>query len=211
MKAEKLDFIGQSGYLLVEVGAYNDAAKRAPVNVHLIPNVGELAMEAKDGVLVQRSHVALFSGLARRPRSGGEAGRFSTINESVVYIPIPANCVGSRCAGGIAPEYTFSSSREDIGDFVAPNLPTGNPRAVLPNAEGNPTHDPKSGLFCAYNAGTTVVTISAGGLSAMGPVLRRDLAELAGGAPQRSDPARDVGAALRGPRYRLRRRGHRSG
>src|SRR4029077_18145321 len=166
VKAEKLDFIGHSGFLLVEVGAYNQAEKRAPVKPRLIPNVGELAMEAKDGMLVRRSHVALFAALARRPRSRGAAARFSTLNESLVYIPVPANCVGSRCANGIFPEYTFSSSREDIGDFVEPNLATGDPRSVLPNTEGNPTHDPASGLFCAYNAGTTVVTISAGGLSA---------------------------------------------
>ena len=42
------DFIGHSGYLLVEVGAYNNAAKRAPVGVRLIPNVGELSRKERD-------------------------------------------------------------------------------------------------------------------------------------------------------------------
>ena len=166
VQAEKQDFIGHNGFLLVEVGTFSPTAKRAGVNVRLIPNVGELAIEAKDGVLLQRSHVALFAGLARRPRSGGDAQRGSQLNESSLYIPIPANCFGARCASGIFPEYTFSSSREDIGDFVEPNLATGDPHAVLPNAEGKPVHDASSGLFCAYNAGSTVVTLSAGGLTA---------------------------------------------
>ncbi len=41
---------------------------------------------------------------------------------------------------------------------------------MLLGADGNPISDSKSGLFCAYNAGTTIVTISAGGLSASLPV-----------------------------------------
>jgi len=78
--------------------------------------------------------------------------------------------VGVACANGIFPEYSFSSSRPDIGDFVAPNLASANPLAVLLNAQEEPVHDSSSGLFCAFNAGTTVVTISAGGLSASLPV-----------------------------------------
>ena len=131
-----------------------------PVTARLIPNIGELALEAKDGVLLRRSQPALFDGLARRPRSGGKASRGSTINESAPYIPIPANCTGSQCANGIFPEYSFSSSRPDIGDFVEPNLASPDPRAVLLGPNEKPIHDPSSGLFCAYNAGSTVVTIS---------------------------------------------------
>jgi hypothetical protein len=61
------------------------------------------------------------------------------------------------------PEYSFSSSRPDIGNFVKPNLAV-EPKAVLLEHE-EPVADSKSGLFCAYNAGKTVVTIDAGGLS----------------------------------------------
>ncbi len=168
VQAEKQGFIGHSGLLLAEVnvGARDALSNRAPVSVSLIPNVGELAIEAQDGVLLHRSQPALFAALARRPRAGGEAARGSTVDESTPYIPIPANCVGSRCANGIFPSYSFSSSRPSIGDFVAPNLATGEPRAVLLGSNEKPIHDSSSGLFCAYNAGTTVVTISAGGLSA---------------------------------------------
>jgi hypothetical protein len=167
VQAERQDFIGHSGILLAEVnvGARDAVSNRAPVTASLIPNVGELALEAQDGVLLHRSQPALFAALARRPRAGGDAARQTTINESTPYIPIPANCVGSRCANGIFPTYSFSSSRPSIGDFVAPNLATGDPRAVLLGSNEKPIHDSSSGLFCAYNAGTTVVTISAGGLS----------------------------------------------
>jgi hypothetical protein len=161
-QAEKQDFTGQSGFLLAHVPPRNSIN---PVTAQLIPNIGELALEAKDGILLRRSQPALFEALARRPRAGGEAGRNSVVNLASLYIPIPANCVGSKCANRIAPEYSFSSSRKDIGDFVEPNTAVAEQRAVLLGANDKPISDPKSGLFCAYNPGTTVVTISAGGLS----------------------------------------------
>ena len=59
-------FIGQSGFLLTEVGSVKSAASgRYPVQVKLIPNVGELAMEAEQGTLLQRSQAASFC----RPRT----------------------------------------------------------------------------------------------------------------------------------------------
>jgi hypothetical protein len=166
VQAEKQEFIGDSGFLKaqVESAARSSTTNVAPVTAKLIPNIGELALEAKGGVLLHRSQVALFDALARRPRSGGEAARGSTINESALYIPIPANCLGSLCPSRILTEYEFSSSRPEIGNFVEPNLASGNPEAVL-LAHEEPIPDPQSGLFCAYNAGTTVVTIKAGGLS----------------------------------------------
>ena len=167
VNAQKQDFTGHSGFLLgqVEAGARNPSTNVAPVTARLIPNIGELALEAQDGILLRRSQTALFDALARRPRSGSVALKGSTINRAALYIPIPANCVGSRCANGIFPEYTFSSSRTDIGDFVERNLAVADPHAVLLGPNEKPIHDSSSGLFCAYNAGTTVVTIDAGGLS----------------------------------------------
>jgi hypothetical protein len=165
--AGKNDFIGQMGFLLaqVEFGKPNPGnPKITNVTAELVPNIGELAMEAKEGLLLNRSQAALFAGLARRPRAGGRASRGSATNESALYVPIPANCVGSDCSSGIEPEFTFSSSRPDIGNFVEPNLAVNDPRAVLLEHE-EPIADSKSGLFCAFNAGKTVVTISAGGLS----------------------------------------------
>ncbi|MFI5004599.1 MAG: hypothetical protein ACHQE6_06255, partial [Solirubrobacterales bacterium] len=176
-------FHGASGFLLgqVDVAKRDPATNRAPVIAALIPNIGELALEAKDGILLRRSEPALFDALARRPRAGSRAkGGETAVPEVDPYIPIPANCVGSGCATGQFPEYTFSSSRPDIGGFVKPNLTSSDPHAVLQSSEGQPVREPvnpqtgreesKSGLFCAYNAGTTIVTISAGGLSSSLPV-----------------------------------------
>ena len=154
------------GFLLVQVAANERVIAEtnvAPVSAELIPNIGELAMEAASGVLLHRSQVASFAGLARRPRAGGRASRGSTHNEAALYIPIPSNCVGVQCNTAILPAYSFSSSRPDIGNFVKPNLAV-EPKAVLLEHE-EPVADPESGLFCAYNAGKTVVTIDAGGLS----------------------------------------------
>jgi hypothetical protein len=163
------DFHGASGFLLAQVnlGGYRPGAKgnRAEVTARLIPNVGELALEAEDGTLLRRSQSALFQALARRPRAGNRGRNGANSPESDPYIPIPSNCIGTGCAVGLFPEYTFSSSRPDIGDFVQPNLATPDRHAVLLGANGKPVKDSQSGLFCAYNAGTTIVTISSGGLS----------------------------------------------
>ncbi len=166
--AQKQDFIGHAGFLLAQVdsAARDPASNRAPVTARLIPNIGELALEARDGVLLRRSTPALFGGLARRPRAGCLAIGTETNCETSPYIPIPANCIGSVCGTGVFPEYTFTSSRPDIGDFVAPNLASPDPRAVLLGPNDKPIPDSSSSLFCAYNAGATVATISAGGFSA---------------------------------------------
>ncbi len=178
------EFNGASGFLLGQIGlaAYNkelgDAGathaktnNRAAVTVRLIPNISELALEARNGVVLRRSNAALFEGLARRPRAGGLATENS--EQSVVdpYIPIPENCVGATCATGLFPEYTFSSSRPDIGEFVKPNLEVeGGSKVPELGTNGEPIPDPQSGLFCALNPGTTIVSIEAGGLKALLPV-----------------------------------------
>ena len=79
-------------------------------------------------------------------------------------MPIPTECQGARCASGIFPEYSFSSSNPDIADFVEPDPGSPNPRNVLLVKE-KPVLDSHSGLLCAFNAGTTTVTVSAGGLA----------------------------------------------
>jgi hypothetical protein len=168
------DFHGASGFLLAQLNfatyRRTNTSNRAEVTARLIPNVGELALEAEDGTLLRRSQTALFQALARRPRAGNRARNGTNSAETDPYIPIPANCVGTGCAIGLLPEYTFSSSRPDLGDFVQPNLASPDPHAVQLGANEKPIHDSQSGLFCAYNAGTTIVTISSGGLSFSLPV-----------------------------------------
>ncbi len=66
--------------------------------------------------------------------------------------PISSNssCVGNECSKGVLPEFSFSSSNTEVGDFVDQNLATGNPRAVLLGSNGKPIPNHESGLFCAY-------------------------------------------------------------
>jgi hypothetical protein len=167
------NFNGASGFVLAQVAVHerSELTDRATVTPQLVPNISELALEAKDGILLHRSAPALFEALARRPRAGSRSAEGENEQPEVdPYIPIPSNCVGSACAQALLPEYTFSSSRTDIGDFVKPNLASPEAHAVLQGPDGKPIHDGQSGLFCAYNAGTTIVTISAGGLSSSLPV-----------------------------------------
>jgi hypothetical protein len=169
------DFIGASGFLLVQIGAdpsAREASGQYPVHVTLVPNIAELALEAKDGTLLRRSEVASFAALARRPRAGNRSQNQALRPDTSPYIPIPANCRGTACeSNGLFPEYEFSSSNPNVGNFVEPNLASGASDAVkLEGANEEPIPDPKSELFCAYEAGPTTITVRAGGLSASLPV-----------------------------------------
>jgi hypothetical protein len=175
IQSERQDYTGHSGFLVADVTL---TRPRCSVSVEavcpssavpkprLIPNLGELALEAKDGVLLRRSQSALFAALARRPRAGCVTTGTRSECESSQYIPIPANYVGPSRESVILPEYEFKSSKPKIGNFVKPNLAVSDQHAVQLGGNGEPEPDPASGLFCAFNAGTTVATISAGGLSA---------------------------------------------
>lgn len=168
------DFLGASGFLLVSVNAAerNTSTGVAPVTAELIPSVGQLGLNAIDGTLLRRSQVALFEGLARRP-VGGEGRVINSSGDTVEeapdpYTAIPQTCVGSNCARFIQISSNFTSSNPEIGDFVEQN-----PNSITPEVlqvHGKPVPDSASGLFCAYNAGTTIVTITAGGLSYSEPV-----------------------------------------
>jgi hypothetical protein len=180
---EQSDFIGASGFLLVSVGAIPAKGQVAPVHAQLIPDIGELALEAEEGTLLRRSGTALFDALARRPRSGSNSAKGPPSPQTDPYIPIPAICVGTLCpqSGGVGklPDYEFSSSEPKIGNFVKQNL-AAEAKGHLPllNANDEPEQELKpngesggtSGLFCAFNPGTTIVTIKAGGLQAKLPV-----------------------------------------
>jgi hypothetical protein len=171
-------FSTASGFLLasVDTAARNPTTNIAPVTARLIPSIGSLAINALDGTLLRRSQVALFEALARRPEagfycSGNEAPEFCTGVKPDSYVEIPASCVNqSVCSTQMSPEYRFSSSRPDIADFVKQDPASSNLRAVYLNAEGKPEPDPTSGLLCAFNSGTTTVSIETGGLSYSVPV-----------------------------------------
>ena len=170
-RARETDFVGASGFLVaaVNVAARDAASNVAPVGVRLIPNVGSLALDASDGTLLRRSRPALFEALARRPLAGGEcrgpgAPSGCEVMNPDPYVQIPSDCLGGKCSTAVLPEYSFTSSQPDIADFVAHDPASSNPRNVLLVNE-KPVADSSSGLLCAFNAGTTTVTVSAGGLS----------------------------------------------
>jgi hypothetical protein len=189
--SEAPEFVGASGFLLAQVSAYEVTPKghgNAVVQVQLIPDIGEgehgegeLALEAQQGTLLRRSQVAMFQGLARRPRAGNEgSGESESESLSYVFTPIPANCVGAICppdGPGLLPAYSFTSSNEEVGRFVEQELHSAEPDVVRFNSKEEPIFEAgkrnakglvesRSGLFCALNKGETKVTISAGGLSA---------------------------------------------
>jgi hypothetical protein len=180
---ENSEFLGENGFLYASVAtnAIPHQGNVHEVTTKLIPDIGELAIEAEDGTLLKRSHTGLFRALARRPRAGNRWGASEdpeaegTQGMGNPYIPIPYNCRGIACAKEIKTEYSFSSSSPEIGEFVEPNL-TAEPQGKVPLLGAGkyepeePIPDHESGLFCAYNKGETIVTITAGGLSYSLPV-----------------------------------------
>ena len=171
--ARETDFAGDSGFLLVSVDVKDrdSATNVAPVGARLVPSIAGLALNPADGTLLRRSQPALFEALGRRPLAGtlcqGEgsgAPRQCDVSSPVPYVHIPSSCQGATCPTSLFPEYTFASSEPDVADFVAPDPASPNPRNVLLVKE-KPVLDSHSGLLCAFNAGTTTVTVSTGGLS----------------------------------------------
>lgn len=165
---------GTTGYLLVgvEIVKRNPATNVAPISARLIPLVQEVSLDPVDGTLLRRSASALFTGLGRRPLEGDRWGPVSASSDSPSppgadpYSEFPpALCRQSDCSSAIEPEYTFTSSETEIANFVEQDPNSTNLRKPLQDSAGHVIPDPHSGILCAFNAGTTTVTISAGGLS----------------------------------------------
>lgn len=175
------ELVSASGFLLasVDLAARSEATNVAPVSVRLIPNIGSLAINARDGTLLRRSQTALFEALARRPLAGTSCAGANSgcVPSPDPYIQIPARCVAGHafgkgsCAAEIPTDYRFSSSRPDIANFVKVDPNSSNPRAVFLSSSEKPVPDPSSGLLCAFNSGTTVVSVETGGLSYSVPVV----------------------------------------
>jgi hypothetical protein len=165
-------FLGASAFLLVSInaGQRSSTTNRAPVTATVNLNAGQLALDPTDGTLLRRSQVALFQGLARRPLGGLEFNGNVGTEDPDPYTVLPETCLGATCAHFMRPVYTFTSSNPTIGNFVEHDPNSTIPRQILQDSGGQPIPDPTSGLFCAYNPGTTTVTISAGGLSYSLPV-----------------------------------------
>jgi hypothetical protein len=167
-----------SGFLLAAVGSDLNERGVAPVTVSLIPNIASLAINATEGTFLRRSQTALFEALARRPVAGylcqgNEAPDNCDGISPDPYVQIPDRCIrgfdNASCATEILPEYRFASSRPDIANFVEVDPAATNPKTVFLQ-DGKPVADEKSGLLCAFNAGTTTVTVETGALSYSIPV-----------------------------------------
>ena len=165
---------GDAGLLLaeVDVAKRDPATNRAPVSVRLVPIVSELTLQAVDGTLLRRSRPSLFQGLGRRPAGGDRWGRGGRRRRSAAAglrslhdAPRRSRAPGPACTTRITPEYEFTSSDPDIGDFVAQDPASTNLRKPLIGADDKVVTDRRSGLFCPFNAGKTTITVKAGGLA----------------------------------------------
>ncbi|HEX6781645.1 MAG TPA: hypothetical protein VF125_06390 [Solirubrobacterales bacterium] len=165
---------GDSGILILELDASqrDQVTNRAPVSVRLVPLIEDLSLESTDGTLLRRSRPALFRGLGRKPRGGdrwGQASAGSGIpnpsgGDPYTLFP-PAQCLVAGCATRISPEYSFTSSDPDIADFVKQDPASNNLRKPYLDANDKVVTDNTSSLLCPFNAGTTTVTVAAGGYS----------------------------------------------
>jgi hypothetical protein len=135
-------------------------------SVDAVPLVQSLALDPLRGQVVARSLTLQFQAIGRRPPGSLVTGLQygDTLPGYDNYVEIPA----SSCSSCVTPSYTFSSSNPEIGTFVKASGPNS-PYPAL-GASGHPIPDSQSGLFCAYNAGTTVVSITAGLQTASLPV-----------------------------------------
>jgi hypothetical protein len=191
---------GESGYLLASIDPSQVDAKtnRVPVTVRLIPNISDLALDARDGTLLLRSQVALFDALARRPLAGtGQRAVGSRVGPDP-YIAIPPTPCTFQCAARVDPEFTFTSSHPDIANFVRHDPASPNPRAVFLGSNGKPVADSSSGLLCAYNQGQTTITVTTGGLSFSETLIVRggQVRQPCGTVPLQNPPPRDIGPSV---------------
>jgi hypothetical protein len=137
------------------------------VSVNAVPVVDSLAIKPIDGLSVKRSSTLRFQGIARRP-----VGSLATTpNDDSFpgfdnYVTIPAS---GLCGGCVAPSYVFASSNPAIGDFVVPSG-TGSSFPFIDPVTGHPDRSSTSGLFCAFNSGTTVISLTVGLLTYQLPV-----------------------------------------
>jgi hypothetical protein len=164
------------GLVEVDVAARDNGTNVAPVRVRMLPLIGELAIEAVDGTLLRRSQPALFRGLGRRPRGGGRLefsleGFVATNGSPYVQLPSEPCGTESACPGRLDPEFRFTSSDPDIADFVQRDPASDNQRKpLLDPRTDKPIPDSTSNLLCAFNAGTTTVTLVSGGMRSQVPV-----------------------------------------
>jgi hypothetical protein len=134
-------------------------------HVNAVPVVDSLSLKPLNGLSVARSLTLRFEAVGRRPPGTLATTPGRTENGEVFpgydnYVEIPSPGCKGPC---VQPSYSFASSDPTIGDFVEPSGP-GSPLPRL-DGSGHPIPSSSSGLFCAYNSGSTTVSITTGLLS----------------------------------------------
>ena len=136
------------------------------VKVSAVPVIESLALKAVDGLVGSRGKSLQFEAVARRPPAtlATKATELSQAFEGFdTYVDIPApGCSGGRPC--VHPSYRFSSSSPTVAQFVA-STALGSPFPTIDPTNDRAIASSTSGLLCAYNPGTTVVTITAALLS----------------------------------------------
>ena len=138
------------------------------VSVQGIPVVQSLALEPLDGLTAPRSSTLFFQAVGRRPAGSLLPGDDPEGIANYVNIPSSAcSSISLLTSSGseampacVAPSYQFTSSNPLVGNFVAPSG-TGSQVPKLTSA-GKTTASSSSGLFCAFNPGTTTVSVTSG-------------------------------------------------
>jgi hypothetical protein len=136
------------------------------VSIDAVPVIDSLSIRPLEGLTVARSSTLQFQAIARRPVGSLPATTSDSSPGIANYVNIPAPGCGARPC--IQPTYTFSSSDPTIGNFVVPSS-SGSQFPQL-NADGTTTASPTSGLFCAFNTGTTSISVTTGLLTYSLPV-----------------------------------------
>jgi hypothetical protein len=125
------------------------------LSVQNIPVTQSIALEPRSGLTVARSSTLLFNGIARRPAGTNASTAQNPVDGYENYVSIPCT---TGCSS-VTPTYQFSSSVPGVGDFVKAGTNSQSPALTT---SGKTTASATSGLFCAFNAGTTVVSVTAG-------------------------------------------------
>ena len=133
------------------------------LSVQGVPVISSLAIDPIDGLTVTRSGTLSFAGIGRRPTAtiattSGDNDAFPGFDQ---YVEIPPT---TSCSACVTPSYTWTSSTPGVGIFVVPSS-AGSPYPKL-NSSGQTTASSTSGLFCAFNKGTTTITLTSGLMSA---------------------------------------------
>jgi hypothetical protein len=184
-----------NGVVWYSVSVDTDARR---VDVKAIPVVGSLALKPLLGLTAARSSTLAFEAIGRRPP--GSLATFAGTDADFPgfdsYVGIPAADCGTT---SIRPTYSFTSGDPTIGDFVVPSGPGS--RFPKLDAGGHPTASSTSGRFCAYNSGSTTVSITTGLLRASLPVTVQPATSGARAAP--SSARASAGSWVEGDAERL--------